>query len=228
MPWGHIHEYYFHRLLEMGYDLTDESVRRATEQLLEYQLSDGGYMHPAGPRLNTPDPRVGWAPCMTGYVVKALLDLGLIDHPNVVKALQVMKGRQLFDGGWNCRDSPCVDECNCIISGTPWVLACLVQARVIRRENCVAQKAIALFSRFKEQILRHGYQSDRCFRCDEALVLSSLHGLGLLKTDALMSELKKSLVEKQQPDGSWLFRGKRSAWYTMEATLVLRCIEGSA
>ncbi len=115
MPWAHIHEYYFHRLLEMGYDLSDESVRTAAEQLLEYQLPDGGYMHPAGPRFNTPDPGVGWAPCMTGYVVKALLDIGLRDHPNVVKALEVMRAHQLFDGGWNCRDSPCVDECNCII-----------------------------------------------------------------------------------------------------------------
>jgi hypothetical protein len=227
MPWMHIHEYYFHRLLEMGYDLTDEAVGRAAKQLLDYQLPDGGYMHPAGPRLNAPDPRVGWAACMTGYVVKALLDLGLGDHPNVLKALEVMKARQLVDGGWSCRDRPCVDECNCIISGTPWVFACLVQAGMIHSDDQIAQKAIDLFARFKGEIVRHGYQSDRCFRCDEALVLASLRGLGLSARNRLISALKSSLAKKQHPDGYWLFRGKRSSWYTIEATLALHAAENT-
>lgn len=48
MPWMHIHKYYFHRLLEMGYGLEDETVKRTTDNLLDYQLPDGGYMHPTG------------------------------------------------------------------------------------------------------------------------------------------------------------------------------------
>ena len=162
--WMHIHKYFFHQLLEMGYDVEDEAVRRATENLLNYQLPEGGYMHPTGKRVNTPESRLGWAPCMTGYVTKALLDLGLAHHPSVAKALEVMRTRQNFAGGWICRESPCVDECNCIISGTPWVLACLVQARMISREDSISQKAITLFSKFKREIVRHGYQHDRCFR----------------------------------------------------------------
>ena len=35
MPWMHVHKYYFHRLLEMGYDLTDEAVGLAAKQLLD-------------------------------------------------------------------------------------------------------------------------------------------------------------------------------------------------
>lgn len=228
MPWMHIHKYYFHRLLEMGYDLVDEAVGRAAKQLLDYQLPDGGYMHPAGPRLNTPDPSVGWAPCMTGYVIKALLDLGLGEHPKVQKALEVMKTHQLIDGGWNCRNSPCVDECNCIISGTPWVFACLVQAGMIHSEDQIARNAIDLFTRFKGKIVRHGYHDDGCFRCDEALVLASLQALGLSATNPLVNDLRTSLVEKQHPDGYWLFRGKRSSWYTIEAAQVLLAAQDTA
>lgn len=225
MPWMHVHEYYFHRLLEMGYGLEDETVRRATNNLLKYQLPEGGYMHPTGRKVNIPDPREGWAPCMTGYVTKALIDVGLAEHPSVVKALQIMKNRQNYDGGWICREGPCVDECNCIISGTPWVFACLALARMISIKDHMGQKAIALFSRYKLKIMRHGYKDDRCFRCDEALVLPSLHDLGLSKRHRLIKDIWKSLVNKQQPDGSWLFHGKSSPWYTIEVLVALSNVD---
>jgi len=221
LPWMHVHEYYFHRLLEMGYGFEDETVRCATNNLLEYQLPEGGYMHPTGRKVNIPDPVVGWAPCMTGYVTKALMDLGLGEHPSVVKSLQIMRDRQTYDGGWICREGHCVDECNCIISGTPWVLACLSTARMVSAKDPIGQKAIRLFSRYKQKIMKHGYMDDRCFRCDEALVLPSLHRLGLSKRHPLLKDLWKSLVNKQQPDGSWLFRGKPSPWYTIEVLLAL-------
>ena len=226
MPWMHIHRYHFHRLVEMGYDIEDDTVRRTAEQLLDYQLPGGGYMHPTGPRVNTPDPRKGWAACMTGYVTKTLMDLGLENRPQVRKALGVMLNGQNFDGGWICQQGgPCVDESNCIISGSPWILACLVQARLISHDSAIAKKAVAMFGRFKKEVIRHGYMHDRCYRCDESLVLPSLHGLGMSKQHPLFTDLLESLIGKQQPDGSWLFRGNRSAWYTIEAIAVLQAIE---
>jgi len=224
MPWMHIHKYYFHRLVQMGYDMEDDTVRRTAEQLLDYQLPGGGYMHPTGPRVNTPDPRKGWAACMTGYVTKALMDLGLADRPQVVKALKVMLNGQNYDGGWTCREGSCVDESNCIISGSPWTLACLVQARLIGDDSPIAKKAVAMFGRFKKEIARHGYMKDTCYRCDESLVLPSLGGLGLSRRAPLFADLLKSLIDKQQPDGSWLFQQKRSAWYTIEAVAALQAV----
>jgi len=110
-PWMHIHEYYFHRLIEMGYDMDDETVRRTAEQLLDYQLPKGGYM------------------------------------------------------------------------------------------------------------------KDRCFRCDESILLPSLHGLGMSNQDSFFRHLLKSLKEKQQPDGSWLFRERRSAWYTIEVVAAMQAVD---
>ena len=55
----HIHEYPFIRLLDMGYGMEDETVRRTVQHLLGYQLPDGGYMHPTGQKVNVPNPRVG-------------------------------------------------------------------------------------------------------------------------------------------------------------------------
>ncbi len=98
MPWMHIHEYYFHRLLEMGYGMEDETVRRTVDNLLNYQLPDGGYMHPTGRKVNIPDPTIGWAPGMTGYVIKALLDLGLGKHPKLIKSLETIKIDKLLMG----------------------------------------------------------------------------------------------------------------------------------
>ena len=181
-------------------------------------------MHPTGPKVNTPDPRKGWAACMTGYVTKALLDVGLADRPQVAKALKTMLNGQNYDGGWICREGPCVDESNCIISGSPWTLACLVQARLIGADSPVAKKAVAMLRRFKKEIAHHGYMKDRCYRCDESLVLSSLYGLGLSKQDTLFGGLLESLIDKQQPDGSWLFRHKRSPWYTIEAVAALQAV----
>jgi hypothetical protein len=115
-----------------------------------------------------------------------------------------------------------VDESNCIISGTPWILVCLAQARLISHDSAIAKKAVAMFGRFKKDIICHGYMHDRCYRCDESLILPSLHGLGMSKQHPLFKDLLKSLIDKQQSDGSWLFRGNRSAWYTTEVVKVLR------
>ncbi len=225
MPWMHIHEYYFHRLIEMGFGIDDETVRLTADNLLNYQLPDGGYMHPTGKKVNIPDPETGWAPCMTGYVIKALMDLGLSRDPRVVKSLEMMKNRQTFDGGWNCRESHCVDECNCIISGTPWTAVCLSKTQKITKNDNTGKKVIGLFSRYKNEIIKHGYKNDRCFRCDESLVLPILLDLGLPKQHSLVKSLRKSLIRKQQSGGSWLFRGKPSPWYTIEALAALNYVD---
>ena len=95
---------------------------------------------------------------------------------------------------------------------------------MIHADDHIAQKTIDLFSRFKGGIVRHGYQGDTCYRCDEALVLPSLHALGLSSKNPLVSELRTSLAKKQHPSGYWLFRGKRSSWYTIEAALALHAV----
>jgi hypothetical protein len=182
-------------------------------------------MHPTGRRVNIPDPNIGWAPCMTGYVIKALMDIGLEKHPKLIKSLEMMKYRQTFDGGWNCRESPCVDDCNCIISGTPWVAACLSQAQMISNDDNIVKKTIDLFFRYKKEITKHGYMTDRCFRCDESLVLPSLISMGLSKQHPLIKDLCKALVNKQQSDGSWLFRGKSSSWYTIDVLVTLNYVD---
>ena len=118
-----------------------------------------------------------------------------------------------------------MNESNCIISGSPWSFACLVQGHLIRRDGPIAKQAVSMFTRYKNEIMSHGYMADRCFRCDESILLPSLHGLGMSNQDSLFRNLLRSLKEKQQPDGSWLFCKKRSAWYTIEAVAAIQTAE---
>jgi hypothetical protein len=221
MPWMHIHKYYFHQMLEMGFGLEDATVRRAAENLLNYQLPGGAYMHPCGRRVNVPNPKVGWAACVTGYVTRALMQLGFRDDHRLVIALDVMLTKQRDNGGWICntvgRDAP-----YCIKSGTPWVFRCLAEAGMIDGESKITQRVLRVIKRHRRKIIRHGYQQDRYYRCDEALLLPALRAVGLSTRNRLVRTLKQSLIEKQQPDGSWLFRDKPSPWYTIEVLAALR------
>jgi hypothetical protein len=220
MPWMHIHKYHFHRMLEMGFGLEDATVRRAAENLLSYQLPDGAYMHPCGRRVNVPNPRVGWAACVTGYVTHALMELGFRDDSRVRTALDVMLAKQRDNGGWICNTAG--DSAPyCIVSGTPWVFRCLAEAGLIDRKSRITQRALDVFNRHRLKIVRHGYQADRYYRCDEALLLPALRAAGLSTRHHLLRDLRRSLIDKQQPDGSWPFRGKSSAWYTLEAIAAL-------
>ena len=221
MSWMHIHKYYFHQLLEMGFGLADATVKRAAENLLNYQLPDGAYMHPCGRRVNVPDPKVGWAACVTGYVTHALMQLGFRDDHRVVAALNVMSTKQRDNGGWICntvgRDAP-----YCIVSGTPWVFRCLAEAGLIDEKSEITQRVLRVLKRHKRKIIRHGYQKDRYYRCDEALLLPALRAVGLSTRNHLVRTFTQSLVDKQQPDGSWAFRNKSSPWYTLEVLEALR------
>jgi hypothetical protein len=228
MPWMHIHEYPFIRLLDMGYGLEDETVRRTADHLLQYQLPEGGYMHPAGRKVNIPTSRVGWGACVSGYVTKALMDLGLMEHPAVQTSLHVMLGRQRKTGGWICRHHQ--DRFPyCILGGTPWVFACLARAGLLTRRSGVTTRALAVFFRHKEKIIRHGYQKDRCYRCDEPLLLPSLHKVGVSHRHPLFRHLRASLLGKQRQDGGWPFGGKysvqRSGWYSIECIAALQAVD---
>jgi hypothetical protein len=225
MPWMHIHDYPFLRLLDMGYGMEHETLRRTVENLLVYQLPDGGYMHPAGRNVNVPNPRVGWGACVSGYITKALMDLGLKEHPAVQNSLHVMLHRQRKTGGWICRHHQ-ERFPYCILSGTPWVFACLVQAGLIPSRSGVTTRALTVFRRHEEKIICHGYHMDRCYRCDAALLLPWLHRVGMSHRHHLFRGLRQSLIQKQGEDGAWPFGGrrpvKRSAWYTIECVAALQ------
>jgi len=96
---------------------------------------------------------------------------------------------------------------------------------MISNDDNIGKKAITLFSRYKKEIIKHGYMDDKCFRCDESLVLPSLLNLGLPKQHSLTKALWKSLIKKQQSDGSWLFRGRSSPWYTIEVLVALNNVD---
>jgi hypothetical protein len=222
-PWMHIHKYHFHQMLEMGFGLEDATVRLSAENLLNYQLPDGGYMHPVGHRVNVPDPVVGWAACVTGYVTYALMQLGFKDDHRVAAALNVMLRKQRDNGGWIC-NTVGENAPYCILSGTPWVFRCLAEAGMIGKRSRITERALEVFSRHKQKIIRHGYQDDHYYRCDETLLLPSLYAIGFTKRHHLIRDFRRSLIEKQQPDGSWLFRRKPSPWYTIEVIQALRDI----
>jgi hypothetical protein len=223
LPWMHIHKYYFHQLLEMGYDLKDRTVTKASQNLLNYQLPDGGYMHPCGRYVNKPDPSVGWAACVSGYVTYALITLGFQNDARVMSSIDGMAKNQRDNGGWICRTigdhSP-----YCIKSGTPWVFLCLVSSGRIEMNDQITKKTLKLFERHKQKIIRHGYLRDRFYRCDETLILQSLNFMGVSKDYKLKKYFIGYLLKKQQPDGSWHFKGKPSAWYTLEVLRVLKNI----
>ena len=220
-------------------------MRRAADNLLNYQIPGGGYMHPHGRKVNVPTARFGWTPCVTGYVTKVLMDLGLGNDSRVRVALEVMRTGQRENGGWICNHvgqrAP-----YCIWSGTPWVFACLAHAGLITKNSRIAHRALGVFGRHKEKIIRHGYHRDHYYRCDEALLLPAFCAIGLSARHPLVKDLRESLIAKQQPNGCWLFggrhphhqprsiqrmqqqngsrllRGTPSAWYTIEAVAALQ------
>ncbi len=220
MPWIHVHRYYFHRMLEMGYGMEDATVRRSARQLLDYQLPDGAYTHPHATFADPSKSRQGWAPCVTGYVTKALMDLGLGGDKRVRRSLRVMLEEQRDNGGWICRHvgqrAP-----YCILSGTPWTFSCLAHAGLVDKSNPIAIRAVAVFDRHKEKIIRHGYHRDHYYRCDEALLIPALVAAGFTTRNRLLSDFAKALAKKQQSNGAWAFRGKTSPWYTIECILAL-------
>jgi len=236
IPWIHLHHYYFHRMLEMGYGMEDPTVRRSVENLLDYQVPTGGYRHPHGKMIDPSTSRDRWTPCVTGYVTNALMDLGLTNHPSVQRALRVMHQGQKENGGWIC-DHVGKRAPYCIWSGTPWVFACLAHAGLIKKTHAITRRALAVFAKHKDKIIRHGYHRDHYYRCDEALLIPALRATGLTLRHPLVGDLYESFVEKQQPEGFWQFKAggghHRSnpkaddAWYTIEAVVALGCATGT-
>ncbi len=223
LPWMHIHKYYFHQMLEMGYNLEDFTVSKAAENLLNYQLPNGGYMHPCGRYVNEPDPKVGWAACVTGYVTFALIELGFQNDYRVKSVIEFMYNEQRQNGGWICNTNG-VYSPYCIKSGTPWIFLCLAVSGRINKNSQVAQKTLAIFKKHKNKIIRHGYKRDRFYRCDESLVLPALKLMGMTKKSDLIKDFTRSLIKKQEADGSWHFCEKPSAWYTLEVLKALNYI----
>lgn len=223
MPWMHIHKYYFHQMLKMGYGIEDPTVKSGVENLLNYQLPGGGYMHPCGRYVNVPNPEVGWGACVTGYVIYALMNIGFQNEHKVKLAIDFMLEKQRGNGGWICntngKHSP-----YCIKSGTPWVFKCLVLSGLINKNSTETLKALNIFNRHMKKIIKYGYQKDEFYRCDESLLLPELSLVGLPQNHKLVKNFIKSLIGKQLPNGSWPFCGKSSPWYTIEVLSVLKNI----
>ena len=207
-------------MLEMGYGLEDMTVKRAAENLMNYQLPGGAYMHPKGRKVNLPNSKIGWAACITGYVTHALIHLGFQKDPRVKTSLNVMLNKQRKNGGWIC-DTVGKDCPYCIKSGVPWVFRCLAEAELIDKKSPITKQVLKLINRHKKKIISHGYQRDNYYRCDEALLLPGLNAIGLSDSQHLVRDFRQSLINKQQPDGSWQFRGKSSPWYTIEVLAAL-------
>lgn len=227
MPWRHTHTYEFNQLILMGFGLDDPTVQLGVESLLNDQVIGGGFdVHrrtAKGVEKNNKSRTNCWNPCITAFMTKSLLDLGMRKDPRVQALLTLLKNSQRDSGGWICQrfkgPSP-----YCILGGTPWSLSALTISGIWYQMTGDARRTIELIEKHKEKIIRHGYQRDLCFRCDEALLLPSLHRLGLNMKDSLFADLYDSLVNKQTPNGYWYFRHKPSAWYTLEATVALQSI----
>ncbi len=227
MPWRHTHTYEFNQLIIMGFGLDDPTVRRAVESLLQDQIVGGGFdVHrrtAKGVEKNNRSKANCWDPCITAFMTKTLLDLGMRKDPRVEALLILLRQSQRDSGGWICQrfkgPSP-----YCIRGGTPWVLSALTTNGTWNRVTSNTRRTIELIEKHKEKIVKHGYQRDLCYRCDEALLLPSLHKLGMNMKEKLFADLYDSLVTKQTPNGYWCFRGKPSAWYTLEVTTALQSI----
>ena len=223
MPWRHTHTYEFNQLVLMGFGLEDPTVKRGVESLFRDQVADGGFNVDRRTARGVEKSRGGWHPCTTVFMTKTLLDLGMRKDPRVKALVALLKRSQQDSGGWICqrfeRRSP-----YCILAATPWALSVLAASGLQGRMGGAARSAVELIERHKRQIMKHGYQRDLCYRCDEALVLPSLQRLGLDMEDRLFADLHKSLAAKQTADGHWCFRGKPSAWYTLEAAAALQAM----
>lgn len=225
MPWRHVHKFFFHQLVAMGYGMEDSSVRRAVDHLLQDQLPDGGFnadLRTAQGREDRRRSEKGHRmPCLTGMVIKTLIDLGLGPDPRVQELVELLKEDRRPSGGWICirREDP-----YCILGGTPWSFAALVSAGVYTERSPEVDQTCEILQSHKEKIIRHGYHRDLGYRCDETLLLPALWGAGLRWDSPLFSELFDALVSKQRPDGSWVFHKNPSVWYTLEATAALAAI----
>lgn len=103
-----------------------------------------------------------------------------------------MLKKQRKNGGWICntvgRDWP-----YCIKSGVLWVFRCLAEADLIDKKSQITKRVLDLFRRHKKNIIRHGYQKDHYYRCDEALLLPGLRSVGLSESHRLVRDLRQSL-----------------------------------
>jgi hypothetical protein len=231
MPWRHTHKYDFFQLVQMGYGLEDETVRRAVDSLLADQLPGGGFNSDRRtakgrewPNENRPG---NWTPCMTAFVTHTFLDLGMEHDEAVGRLLELLTGSQREGGGWICnrgaRSHP-----YCIYGGTGWSFAVLTRTGDIRADSEGLKGLLGILEKHKEKIARHGYQRDLACRCDAALLLPALRRVGLTLDDRLCGDLYWSLVRRQQPDGSWAFAGKTAAWYTLEVVKALQTVNSAS
>lgn len=227
MPWRHVHAFHLNMLLFMGYDHSDETVANAISSLPKYQLKEGGF----NSDLRKPDGSIvfsrlkdGQLDCLTAFVAHILLDLGLEGDSHFQNLINILRNRQLENGGWICNRNK-TDAPYCILAAIPWCFSVFSKLEGKISRNWL-QPTIEIIEKHKLKIQKHGYQRDICFRCDEAILLPALSTLGFSMNDKLLRDLFHSLVKKQKPDGSWCFRGKPSGWYTIESVAAIQTAVG--
>jgi len=107
---------------QLGMDRSDERVRKACENIFQFQLDDGGFssytreralkeyeeLLQKGKQLPSPNEWVSSIvfehqySCLTGNMVAALIRIGYSNDPRVRKALEWLVKIQNKDGGWLC------------------------------------------------------------------------------------------------------------------------------
>ena len=107
---------------QLGMDRSDERVRKACENIFQFQLDDGGFssytreqalkeyeqLLQKGKHLPSPNEWVSSIvfehkySCLTGNMAAALIRIGYANDPRVRKALEWLVEIQNKDGGWLC------------------------------------------------------------------------------------------------------------------------------
>jgi len=227
---------------DLGLTSSNPKVRKLAERIFEYKL-----------QLSSPFNYYHEEVCVSGNTARILTRFGYGDDPRVRRLYDWLVDDQRDDGGWNCSQ------------GTPGTLdgweamaafaALPTSARSGRMENAIARGAEFYLKRrlFQEGAayapwLRLHYPNHYYY--DVLVGLDFLTRLGYAGDPRLKPALK-ILLDKRQPDGSWLLErvhpdatgssvypymkkatpfaleepGKPSKWITLQALCVLKRVE---
>ncbi|MCL5959140.1 MAG: nitrogen fixation protein NifH, partial [Chloroflexi bacterium] len=194
-------------LAELGVSGDDGRVRLAVEHLFRQgQHQSGGFTSNGA--------KSGVLPCLSGNMVRSLLQFGYLEDERVARAIKYLLASQDGDGGWRCRayegsSHPCLWASLKIL----WALGEIPQAQRTSSEKVAIERGAQLLLR------NHLFRSER----ENFKVLSPgwlkfgfplfyqgdvLQGLRILTQlgyadDERLSECVDILLSKQDEQGRW-------------------------